>query len=332
MSTNKNAVLRYNVLDKCFSNFGRKYYFDELLDKVNEALVEDNPESTGIQIRQLRDDIRFMKNESGYSAPIEMYRDGKKGYYRYVNKDFSINNSPLNTSEAELLKNAISVLQRFEGSPEFEWVGELSSLLNDQFDLKSEGKIMSQDSNVDYSGYDLITPLFNATINKRVLLIVYEPYGKEPFEVIFHPHYLKQHNNRWFVLGLNPKEGIPTWTMALDRINSIVEIDVKYIDCEMDWEDYFSDIYGVTRNQGDLDVIELLFTKEQSPYIQTKPLHQSQKAAILESGELKVKLHLIPNYELETLLLSYGDKVRVLGPQSLLDRIKQRLKSAIIQY
>ncbi len=89
--------------------------------------------------------MRSIKSESSYSAPIEMCRDGKKAFYRYLNKDFSINNSSLNTSEAKLLKNAISVLQRFEGSPQFEWVWELSSLLNDQFDLKSEEKIMSQE-------------------------------------------------------------------------------------------------------------------------------------------------------------------------------------------
>lgn len=38
MSTNKNAILRYNTLDKCFQNFGKKFYFDDLLNEVNIAL------------------------------------------------------------------------------------------------------------------------------------------------------------------------------------------------------------------------------------------------------------------------------------------------------
>jgi len=46
----------------------------------------------------------------------------------------------LNDTEAEQLKNAISILQRFEGSPEFEWVNELGPLLNDKFSLKSQDK------------------------------------------------------------------------------------------------------------------------------------------------------------------------------------------------
>ena len=101
MATNKNAVLRYNTLDKCFSNFGRKYYFDDLVDEVNNALLDFDPESAGIKTRQLRDDIRFMKSEAGYAAPIVAYPDGKKAFYRYDDKNYSINKKPLNQTEAE---------------------------------------------------------------------------------------------------------------------------------------------------------------------------------------------------------------------------------------
>ena len=86
MATNRNAVIRYNALDKCFQNFGRKYYFQDLLDIVNEALIDFDPNSAGIKTRQLRDDIRFMKSDAGYSAPIETYSEGRKAYYRYDDK------------------------------------------------------------------------------------------------------------------------------------------------------------------------------------------------------------------------------------------------------
>ena len=108
MATNKNAVLRYNTLDKCFSNFGRKYYFQDLLDKVNEVLEDFDPERAGIKTRQLRDDICFMKSDAGYSAPIVAFKDGKKAYYRYEERDFSINNSPLNPTEAPISKMSFS--------------------------------------------------------------------------------------------------------------------------------------------------------------------------------------------------------------------------------
>ncbi|WP_372934758.1 hypothetical protein [Mariniphaga sediminis] len=163
MATNKNAVLRYNTLDKCFSNFGRKYYFDDLVEEVNRALFDFDQGSAGIKTRQLRDDIRFMKSEAGYCAPIVAYPDGKKAFYRYEDKNFSINKRPLNQNEAEQIKRAVSILQRFEGAPEFEWVNELGPMLTTRFGLSpSSQKSMSFESNIDYSGYNRILPLFNA--------------------------------------------------------------------------------------------------------------------------------------------------------------------------
>lgn len=334
MSINKNAVLRYNTLDKCFQNFGRKYYFDDLLNEINQALLEDNPESSGIQIRQLRADISFMKSDSGYSAPIEAYREGKKAYYRYADKDFSINNSPLNSTEAEQLKNAISVLQRFEGSPEFEWVNELAPMLNDQFGLKDESKkVMAFDSNIDYSGYQNITPLFNAIVNKQVLKINYKPYEKEAFELDFHPYFLKQYNHRWFVFGRNELLGVNQWNLALDRIQTIKQSEVKYVEDKTDWEDYFYDVIGVSfPKDAKKEKIELEFTKEQAPYVLTKPLHPSQKNKPQDDGSLKVQLDVIVNYELEMKLLSFANAVKVIAPNHLSKTISNRLKSASKMY
>lgn len=334
MATNKNAVLRYNVLDKCFSNFQRRYYFGDLIDAVNNAIWNFDPKLEGIKTRQLRDDIRFMKSEDGYNAPIEAIRDGKKAYYRYDSEDFSINNRPLNHTEAEQLKRAISVLQRVAGAPELEWVNEIGPMLTTQFGLsETKKKVMSYESNIDYSGYDKILPLFNAIENNRVLKIVYHPFGKEPFELIFHPYYLKQYNNRWFVFGLNEKIGIPTWNLALDRIESIEETSEKYRSTDIDWEDHFYDIIGVTKpEKGVIEEVQLLFTVEQANYIKTKPLHASQKANFVESGELLVKINVIPNYELEMLLMAFGEKVKVVSPDALKSRIKQRITFAVNNY
>lgn len=334
MATNRNAVIRYNTLDKCFQNFGRKYYFKDLLDIVNEALLDFDPNSAGIKTRQLRDDIRFMKSDAGYSAPIETYPDGRKAYYRYESRDYSINNSPLNTTEAEQLKNAIAVLNRFEGSPEFEWVTELTPILNDKFGLKNESqKVMEFDSNIDYSGYEHITPIFNAISNEIVLKVKYQPFGQEAHELTFHPYYLKQYNNRWFAFGKNDYNGVNTWNLALDRIIQLEDSSITYVKEDIDWVSYFEDMIGVSKPV-DVEVqkIELLFTPEQAPYIQTKPIHLTQKHKLQEDGYLKVTLEIIPNYELTMKLLSYGEKVKIISPKSLLNDVKSRLKQASKQY
>jgi predicted DNA-binding transcriptional regulator YafY len=315
MATNKNAIIRYLVLDKCFRNSGRKYSFDDLLEQVNKALYEDG--GNEIQIRQLRDDIRFMKSDTGYSAPIVALNDGGNWYYKYEESDFSINNSP----------------QRFDGAPGFELVAELSLKLNDKFDLQgSEKNVVLYDSNMDYTGLKYITPIFNAIVNKRVLNITYEPFNKPKFSLDFHPYILKQYNNRWFVFGRNELLNINLWNMPLDRIIEVKEITNKYIEDETNWIDFFSDFIGVTKNEGELVEVKLLFTKEQASYIITKPIHESQKNKLLEDGSLEIRIWVIPNYELEMKILSFGDKVRVVAPITLKTRINIILKAAANQY
>ena len=230
MAINKHQIIRYNRLDRCFKNIGKEYSFDDLLEAVNEAIFDHDPSSSGVQTRTLRKDINFMRSESGYNAPIETLKSSSGiNYYRYSEKTFSIHNSPLNDTEAQQLKKAVSILQRFEGSPEFEWVNEIAPLLNDKFGLKNnEQKVMSLETNIDYKGYEYITPIFNAIINKSVVVINYEPFNKQEYQVTFHPYHLKQYNNRWFVFGLNEFNNMSQWNLALDRINGeITKINNK---------------------------------------------------------------------------------------------------------
>jgi predicted DNA-binding transcriptional regulator YafY len=334
MAVIKNALLRYQTLDRCFKNTGRNYLVDDLLYEVNIVLLEDNPHSSGIQKRQLQEDIKYMKSELGYSAPIESkVVSGKKHAYFYSDPKFSINNSPLNETEAHQFKNALTLLSRFEGSQGFEWISEMMAILQDSFGIKKEDeKVISFERNVDYTGYNNITQLFNAIVNKRVLAIKYVPFGQETTEFIFHPYFLKQYNNRWFVFGLNEDNNIPTWNLALDRIESIKEKSTIYHKNETDWDFHFSAIYGVSKPfEQEEEEVQLLFSKLQAPYIITKPLHESQKHYENENG-LLVKLRLIPNFELEQLILSFGENVQIILPLKLKEKIAGRIKEMAMNY
>jgi hypothetical protein len=78
MAINKNALIRYQVLDRCFRNPGRNYFWEDLLREVNEALINYNGLDSGIRRRQLYNDITFMESEEGWSVPLERHRDGER--------------------------------------------------------------------------------------------------------------------------------------------------------------------------------------------------------------------------------------------------------------
>ena len=55
MPTNKNAQLRYQILDRCFSDFHHKFFIEDLLDKVNDVvgvtLLADHPTSEEVLLK-----------------------------------------------------------------------------------------------------------------------------------------------------------------------------------------------------------------------------------------------------------------------------------------
>ena len=198
MATNKYALIRYKVLDNCFRNPGRRYFMDDLIAECEIVLLEIDPESNGISRRQIFDDISFMESKEGWSIELDKLRDGKKVYYRYSDISFSINNMPLNEVEINQIKAAVDILSQFEGMPQFKWVKELVPKLQQGIAKdKVSATIMEFENNQDLKGIDHLGPLYNSIYYKKVLTISYQPFENDtPYDVVIHPYYLKQFNNR----------------------------------------------------------------------------------------------------------------------------------------
>ena len=330
MAVNKSALIRYQFLDKCFSDFGRKFYFDELLEKLNEILLKEDPSSDGVRVRQLRDDIRFMKSEDGYNAPIIAYKDGRKAYYRYENKNFSIVQAPLNKDEIEQLEASFLVLQRFNGAKGCAWMQEIGPMLQNQFNLHGSGHtIMSIDQKNQGSNYIYIQTLLNAIVNHQVLDLTYAPLNESSKRIEFHPYFLKQHANEWFVFGRNEVTFDNKYHLPLNRIISISTSKNNYLQTKMDWEDYFKDIIGVTQTADPVQEILLKFQPEYASIVLSNPIHHSQKAMIKDDGSLEVNIKVKSNKELEMCILSYGDSVEVVFPVTLKYKILDRVKNLL---
>lgn len=333
MPVNKNAMLRYQILDKCLSNRGRRWTWVDLLNAVNNELIENDPNNKGIGKTTLFEDLKDLEFRV-FKADIEKYKEGRTSYLRYSDPNFSINNQPLSNTEANQLKSAIQVLSRFNGNPQFDWIHEVIPAIESKLGLVSmERSVMSFESNPDYEGLPFITPIFNGIINKRVLEVIYQDFRSEfPYSIILHPYYLKQFNSRWYVFGRNEgRKRIETF--ALDRIKEISERKEEYIDDQTNWDDYFSDFIGVTRGDGEPIEIKLHIKDErQAAYIRTNPLHQTQKQIKKVEDGFETSIKVIPNFELEKLILSFGENIRIISPDSFRERISQRANEIFIVY
>lgn len=332
MATNKHAQIRYIALDKCFSNFGRKFYIEDLIAACNEAIYDFTGKHEGVKKRQIYEDIKFMESSQGWHIELDRLKERRKTYHCYADKNYSINKSPLSVIEVNQVNEVLLTLSRFKGMPQFEWIDEIVSRLQG-LSKQEEVKIIDFEQNQFLKGLEYITPLFNAIFFKRVLEVKYLSFKCEnEITNIIHPYYLKQYNLRWFLFGLNEKESKIS-NQALDRIISIKEVDYKYKpNTEIDFNEYFDDVIGVTILPKPLEQVRLLVTNDLWPYIKTKPIHGSQKRPQFTLDGVIIELELIINYEFIAVLLSYGERLKILSPVSLINDVKEKLKKMIESY
>ncbi len=334
MAIAKFPLIRYKVLDRCFRSTYKKYFIEDLIDECNKVLYEMTGTHENIKLRQIRSDIAFMISPEGWNIELAELFEGKKRIYRYEDTSFSIMNLPLNDKVVEAFRAATDVLSQFDGMPQFDWLRESLLEMNMEVEGSSTPSI-SFESNRFLKGIEHLSGLYQAIKNKTVLNIQYQDFNvSEPYHIVLHPYYLKQYNNRWFLFGLNEKYNIETWNMAIDRIVGFEALPIFYKEnCSIDWEDYFDEIIGVTKPlDGKLENIVLHFYGNTGKYIVSKPLHGSQKDKWIDENTLEVRLELIPNFEFERTILSYGDNVKVIAPDSIISTIKEKLQKAICLY
>jgi len=335
MAITKTPLIRYKILNNCFRNRFKRYTIDTLLIRVNEELSEINGiQGYGIKLRQLRDDISFMKSKEGWGVEFVEELDGKKQIYQYEDLNFSITNAPLNEVEIDEFQSAIQVLSQFEGMPQFIGIQEIIAKL--KTDLKGSNNdrpFIGFDSNQDLKGVEFFSQLYNSVQNKIPLLITYKDFkSEEAYSFTFHPHYLKQYNNRWFLFGLHTDTGKQDWNVAIDRIIAIQSNNLEFVETKIDWTEYFSDMIGVSKSEGsNIEEVILNFNKLTGNYMASKSIHETQKHKWVDEQTLEVKIKVAINYELERLILSYADCVEVIEPLHLKEKIKNRLGKALAE-
>lgn len=319
-------MIRYQTLDKCFSRKYKRYYIEDLVEACNEALLEFTGKDNGVKRRQVLADIAYMESPQGWDIPLEHIKDGKRVYYRYSEEGFSINKKPLTEKESELLKEAVSLLGRFKGMPQFDWIETLTTNLQDKLGLKGNGQsVIGFEQNIDYIASQHLSSLFFAIIHQQVLRIHYRTFSGTEYDWILHPYYIKQYNNRWYLFGLNNEYKSIT-CVPLDRIEEFSPSDITYIpNTEIDFETYFDDIIGITiPKEPKIEKVLLKFSPERFPYIESKPLHGSMK--IKDRKECVVEVEIVINKDFESLVFSFGNHVEVLSPEWFREQIASKIK------
>jgi len=332
MAANKNALIRYKTIDQCLRNNNRQWTLDDLIEACSDALYEYEGKDVYVSKRTVQLDIQTMRSDKlGYNAPIEVY---ERKYYCYSESDYSIMNIPVTAKDVKVMNEAIQMLSQFKDFSLFKEMDGVLKRLEDSVYASQDNHraIIHLDKNEQLKGLQYIDVLYDAIQNEKAIRLTYISFKARNANIMLvHPQLLKEFNNRWFLLASLKGKLL---TLALDRIEAVkVAEEVSFDDRNLDGDTYYKDVIGVTVSEN-VRVMNVKFriTHKNAPYVVTKPFHSSQ--VLLEKTDKGVifEIQVQHNFELERLILGFGDAIEVLEPLFLRRRIHEKLRYAVANY
>ncbi len=335
MPINRNALIRYKVIDSCLQRRNRRWTLDDLIEKVSDAMYEYEGSDVGISKRTIQLDIQNMRSDKlGYFAPIVVL---EKKYYTYEDPKYSITNIPLSENDLSKMNEAVEMLRQFKGFSHFEELNEVVQKLEDHVYSSSQKSfpIIDFEKNDSLKGLAFLDVLYQSVVQKKAVQINYQSFtARQPQTIVFSVWWLKEFRNRWFAVGLRAGQKV-VQNLALDRI-----IEVQLSDNEIyrenksqSTEAFYKDVIGVTVSENIRPMsVKIFVTAAHAPYIETKPLHHSQRVINRNDAGIVIELTLQHNFELEREILGFGEAMTVLEPLKLRNIIKKRLEAALSRY
>ena len=291
----QNKINRYIRLDQLLRDSDgltlNQILADSKMDDISKRSLQDN----------LKEFVEVFKAEFDLNA-----HRGRERLWKYKDSSFTIFEQV--NLDVEMIRTAIEKLKSFQGDPRYDWLRFY--LLGLEGGVENYINLMSFDNNMDYVGLEFMELLAQAIIHKYPVKLTYKPFGSDAFEASIHPYHLRQYNQRWFVFGYSEeKDDIQNY--PLDRIESVEHLSKTYKETDIDFDEYFDEIVGVSNyKKSSVEKVLLKVAKKSIDYIRTKPLHFTQKEQKEKETDTHcfLQLEVKVNTELQMLLFSYMDE------------------------
>lgn len=314
MHEGQNKIARYIRIDQLLrSPEGitlKEIMDDEKMDHISKRLLQDN--------------LKEFEDIYGAEFVQNLYR-GRERLWRYKDIHFSILKQT--HDDMEIIRNSIEKLSLFKGDPRYDMLRFY--LIGLEKGLSGDGlNFMSFDNNSEVTGLDHIEIILNAIINRYPLKMFYRTFSGSEFESNIHPYHLRQYNRRWTLFAYS-EDKCDIYNYPLDRIVSLEHLSKDYIPTNIDFDEYFDDIVGITNYKNcKVDKILIKVDKKSIDYIRTKPLHWTQtELKEMETDQfVYIQLKVKVNTELKMLLFSYSDAIEVVDPIWLRNSFAKKIR------
>ena len=183
-------------------------------------------------------------------------------------------------------------------------------------------------------GMEHLPPIIEALTKNVLVNIQYKSYNNPKLKTFrIEPYGLKQAGRRWYLIAHIPDYDNLT-VFALDRIESTDLTEEKFkFDKSLNIQSYFNEVMGVNlEDDYECEDVKLRIYGHQRHYIESLPLHKSQKLLKREKEYSEYSFRLRPEYEFQHEVLKMGFNAEVLSPQWLRDEIRWQAEEMLKLY
>jgi predicted DNA-binding transcriptional regulator YafY len=163
----------------------------------------------------------------------------------------------------------------------------------------------------------------DAILKKQVVhMSYYLPYEKRVIAIELNPYHLIYDDYTWYVLGKSSfHRGVRAF--RLNQIKELSKLDKGFVEDEkFDINEYLGRAWSMIP-EGRLYHVKLRFLPEVAHNVAEVKWHHTQKVTFEEDGSAVVEFRVNGLNEITWWILGYGDKVQVLAPSALRQRILQ---------
>lgn len=183
-------------------------------------------------------------------------------------------------------------------------------------------------------GLEHLHRLVQAILNKQIVRFSYHKFWAEnETQRVVEPYALKEVEHRWYLLASDfvvGKEGGEIKAFGLDRISNLEITNSTYKRVVEGLDKNYTHSFGIVSTKEEQpEKVVLAFDRFQGNYIKTLPLHHSQQIISETENEVVVELQLVPTYDFEHELLSFGSSLKIIQPESLKLKLKDEVQKML---
>jgi proteasome accessory factor B len=281
--------------------------------------------------RTIANDLDYLRDD--LNAPIE-YVPARHGY-RLTDTTWAL--PALQVSRREVFAFAIAsrLIRSFRGTP---LETDMTAVMR-KIEQSLEGKVTVDPAaftdhltvlGEDYVPQDPDTweQVARAVSLGETLEVDYTKFNGQQGTYLLEPHHLVAYHGNWYLLAYHDQRD-KVATFALSRIRRVAHTGRAFETAHpFDPEAWLRRGFGITGGGKPIKV-RLLFTPEVATYIRERIWHPSQETVDRRDGRVELRLETTGWKELVRFVLSWQPDVRVLAPERLRKRVKDKMRAAL---